>query len=143
MAGINYFSSDFANEFMSDYQFDITAITMQDNFFDLIICYHILEHIPNDQKAMAELARVLKPGGILLLQTPFRDGSILEDPAMTGEDERRKYFGQKDHVRIYSIEGISGRLSQAGFHVKVLQFNEQLFNRSGFSEKEVVLSCKK
>ena len=116
---------------------------MPDNFFDLIICYHILEHIINDQKAMGELARVLKPGGILLLQTPFREGTILEDPAITTEDERRKYFGQKDHVRIYSLEGISGRLSQAGFRVKVLEFHEQLINRSGLPENEVILSCKK
>jgi SAM-dependent methyltransferase len=142
-AAINYFSSDFANEFIADHRFDITAIEMQDNFFDLIICYHILEHITNDQKAMTELARVLKPGGTLLLQTPFREGEIFEDPAIANEDERRRYFGQKDHVRIYSVEGISGRLIQAGFHVKVLQFNEPLFNRSGFSEKETIISCNK
>ena len=114
---------------------------MKDNFFDLIICYHILEHIPNDQKAMAELARVLKPTGTMLLQTPFREGRILEDPAITTEDERRKYFGQKDHVRVYSLEGISERLSQAGFHVKVLQFKENLFNRSGFTEMEMIICC--
>src|SRR5258705_7505339 len=40
--GLEYFPSDFANEFISDYQFDITAIRIQDNFFDRIICYHIL-----------------------------------------------------------------------------------------------------
>lgn len=140
---IEYFSSDFANEFMSDYQFDITAIKRQDNFFDLIICYHIMEHITDDRKAMAELFKVLKPGGTMLLQTPFREGEIFEDPAITNGGERMKYFGQKDHVRIYSVEGIAGRLNQAGFSVKALQFNEQMFNRSGFSEKEVVLSCKK
>jgi SAM-dependent methyltransferase len=142
-SGIEYFSSDFANEFISDHQFDITAIKMQDNFFDLIICYHILEHIPDGQKAMAELFRVLRPAGTMLLQTPFREGEIFEDPTVTTEDERIKYFGQKDHVRVYSVEGISGRLNQAGFKVNVLLFNEQLLNRSGFSEKETVLSCKK
>lgn len=142
-AGVEYFSSDFANEFISDHQFDITALKIQDNFFDLIICYHILEHIADDRKAMAELFRVLKPGGIMLLQTPFREGQIFEDPSITKENERMKYFGQKDHVRIYSVEGISERLNQARFSVKVLPFNEQLLNRSGFSEKETVLSCKK
>ncbi len=140
---LEYFSSDFSNEFISDYQFDITAIKQPDNFFDLIICYHILEHITGDQKAMAELFRVLKPGGAMLLQTPFREGAIFEDPFITKEEERIKNFGQKDHVRIYSVEGISGRLNQAGFSVGVLRFNEQLFNRSGFSEEEIVLRCKK
>jgi hypothetical protein len=85
----------------------------------------------------------LKPGGRLLLQTPFREGTIFEDPAIITEEERMKYFGQKDHVRIYSIGGISGRLNQAGFAVEVLQFNEPLINRSGFSEKETIISCNK
>ncbi len=141
--GIEYFSSDFANEFISDDQFDITDIKLQDSFFDLIICYHILEHIPDDRKAIAELFRVLKPGGNVLLQTPFREGEIFEDPTITKEDERIKYFGQQDHVRIYSVDGLSGRVKQAGFNVKVLQFNESLFNSAGFSEKEIVLHCKK
>ena len=141
--GVDYYSSDFANEFISNYQFDITAIKIPDNFFDLIICYHILEHIPDDRKAMAELFRVLKPGGIILLQTPFGEGEIFEDPTITTADERIKYFGQKDHVRIYSVEGISERLKLAGFSIEVLRFDEHSFNRTGFSEKEVIISCKK
>lgn len=141
--GLEYYSSDFANEFISVHQFDITAIKMQDNFFDLIICYHILEHIADDRKAMAELFRVMKPGGTMLLQTPFQEGEIFEYPTITSEQDRNKYFGQKDHVRIYSVEGISERLKQAGFRVNILQFNEQLLHRSGFSEKEIVVMCKK
>jgi SAM-dependent methyltransferase len=140
---LEYFSSDFSNEFISNYHFDITAIKMQDGFFDLIICYHILEHIADDRKAMAELSRVLKPGGTMLLQTPFREGEIFEDPSIKTGDERMEYFGQEDHVRIYSVKGISERLSQAGFSVNALQLNEQAFNNSGFSEKEIVLICKK
>lgn len=142
-AGLEYFSSDFANEFISDYHFDITGIKQNDNFFDLILCYHILEHVTDDRKAMSELLRVLKPGGNLFLQTPFNEGEMIENSAITTGDERKKYFGQQDHVRIYSVEGLSERLKQTGFHVKVLQFNEQLNNRSGFSEKEIVLHCKK
>lgn len=140
---LEYYSSDFVHEFISDYQFDITAIKLEDNFFDLIICYHILEHITDDRKAMAELFRVLKPRGIMFLQSPFQEGEIFEDPAITTDRERMKYFGQKDHVRIYSVKGISERLNQAGFSVEVLPFNESLFNRSGFSEKEMIVSCKK
>ena len=143
MPGVGYISSDFAHEFISDHQFDITAISLQDNFVDLVICYHILEHVQDDNKAMAELFRVLKPGGIMLLQTPFREGEIFEDTAITSAEERLKNFGQEDHVRIYSVEGISGRLSQAGFQVKVLSFYEQPMNRSGFSEKETIVRCKK
>jgi ubiquinone/menaquinone biosynthesis C-methylase UbiE len=140
---IEYYPSDFANQFISEYHFDITAITIQNNFFDLVICYHVLEHIADDQKAMAELFRVLKPGGNLFLQTPFREGEIFEDPAIISDDERMKNFGQKDHMRIYSVEGLSERISKAGFNVNILGFNEQLLNPSGFSENEIVVRCKK
>jgi SAM-dependent methyltransferase len=142
-ATVEYFSSDFANEFISDHQFDITDLKLEDNLFDLIICYHILEHVNDDRKAMAELFRVLKPGGNLFLQTPFSDGEMKENAAITTDVDRIKHFGQKDHVRIYSIEGLSDRLKQAGFKVSHLQFNETLNNRSGYSEKETVLHCKK
>lgn len=141
--GIEYFASDFANEFISDYQFDISAIAKSNNFFDLIICYHILEHVEADSEAMSELIRVLKPSGSLVLQTPFREGEILEDTSIKTEEERLKNFGQKDHVRIYSIDGLSERLKKSGFRVNILRFNEQLNNRFGFSEKEIIFHCKK
>jgi SAM-dependent methyltransferase len=143
LPGVEYLSSDFAHEFLSDHQFDITAIDLPGNFIDLIICFHVLEHVPDDQKAMAELFRVLKPGGNMLVQSPFREGEIYENSAITTGDERKKHFGQEDHVRIYSEEGLSERLNKAGFHVKALPFLEQLFNRSGFLEKEIILTCKK
>jgi SAM-dependent methyltransferase len=141
--GLEYYSSDFSNEFIADHQFDITSISMHENFFDIIICYHVLEHIADDRKAMAELYRVLKPAGKLFLQTPFREGEIFENPAITSEIERIKYFGQKDHVRIYSVDGISDRLSNAGFKINILQYNEQAFNNTGFTLKEIILQCEK
>jgi len=141
--GVEYFPSDFANEFISDLQFDITAIKQQDDLFDLIICYHILEHINDDQNAMAELFRVLKPAGNLILQTPFREGEIFEDPSIIKAKDRLENFGQEDHVRIYSVAGLSERLRRSGFSVKILVFNEQASNRFGFSEKETIISCKK
>ncbi len=141
--GIEYISSDFSREFISDHQFDITSISLQDNIIDLVICFHILEHVRDDKKAMTELFRILKPGGTMLLQTPFRDGEILEDPSITTAEERLKHFGQADHVRIYSADGLSGRLEQAGFRVKILHYTEPLNNPAGFSEKEIILVCKK
>jgi SAM-dependent methyltransferase len=135
--------SDFANEFISDHQFDITVINLPDEYADLIFCYHILEHVIDDRKAMAELYRVLKPGGTVLLQTPFRDGEIFEDTSITTAEERKKYFGQEDHVRIYSAAGLSERLKEAGFDVTVLTFDEKSTDSSGFSEKEIVIRAEK
>jgi len=44
-------------------QMDVTDLTYTDNFFDVVICNHVLEHIPLDTKAMSEIFRVLKPNG--------------------------------------------------------------------------------
>lgn len=139
---IHYFATDFANEFIADFNYDITAIPHNDNFFDFIICYHVLEHIENDHKAIAELFRVLKPTGICILQTPFKDGEIYEDFSITTPSERLKAFGQNDHVRIYSREGLKNRLEKEGFQVNIKMFSNAKNVFNGFQE-ETVLFAKK
>lgn len=138
---IVYFSTDFEDEFLADHKFDITQIPLEDNLFHLIICYHILEHIEDDQKAMTELHRVLKPERVCVIQTPFKEGDIYEDFSIKSPDERLKAFGQKDHVRIYSVEGLQQRLKENGFQdVEIKTFPAE--GRYGLME-ETVLICKK
>ena len=141
---INYYSTDFEDEFLADYKFDITNITQIDESFDTIICYHILEHITNDQKAMTELYRVLKPNGNIYIQTPFKEGDTYEDDSIILPEERLKYFGQDDHVRIYSRDGLKNRLEQNGFQVeqKTFQLKEEDYY-FGFMSPETVLIAKK
>ncbi|MDO3426767.1 class I SAM-dependent methyltransferase [Chryseobacterium sp. APV1] len=138
---IQYFATDFGTDFIADYRYDITAITCKDETFDLIICYHILEHIVDDKKAMSELYRVLKKNGTVLIQTPFKEGEIYEDYSIVTEKERLKHFGQEDHVRIYSVEGLKERLQDSGFFVDVKIFEKD--NYYGFSQGEKILICKK
>lgn len=138
---ISYYPTDFENEFLSDYQFDITNISSESEKFDLIVCYHILEHIIDDKKAMSELYRVLKKGGTALIQTPFKDGEIYEDYSMVTPEDRLKHFGQKDHVRIYSVSELKERLQNAGFKTKVKVFDEDSYQ--GFANNEIVIVCKK
>jgi len=109
----------------------------------LIICYHILEHITDDYQAINELFRVMKKGASCIVQTPFKDGDIYENPSIINELERLKHFGQKDHVRIYSVNGLKERLTQAGFRVDIKQFNELEDNKFGFKVSEKVLICTK
>ena len=52
---IQHIASDLSDDFMSEVAYDITQIPEQENQFDLIICYHILEHVIEDLKAMNEL----------------------------------------------------------------------------------------
>ncbi|RKY97148.1 MAG: SAM-dependent methyltransferase [Ignavibacteriae bacterium] len=140
---LNYITSDFMGEFDADKHYNITDISESDNTFDLIICYHILEHIEDDREAMNELYRVLKNGGNCIIQTPFKDGEIYENDKIKTAEDRLKYFGQEDHVRIYSVDGLKERLANTGFEVKVNKFNEEKNNYNGLSEEESVLIARK
>ncbi|MDN3725175.1 class I SAM-dependent methyltransferase [Aequorivita sp. SDUM287046] len=138
---ITYFSTDYEDEFLADYKYDITKIPLENDYFNLIICYHILEHIEDDKSAMGELHRVLKPSGTCIIQTPFKEGNIYEDFSITTAKERLEAFGQEDHVRIYSVEGLQRRLKVNGFQtveIKTFPANE----RFGFMEETVLIAEK-
>lgn len=138
---IQYFPTDYENEFLADYHFDITKIDSEPEKFDLILCYHILEHIENDVTAINELYRVLKKNGTALIQTPFKTGDIYENFEIKSPEERLKHFGQEDHVRIYSVEGLAGRLQKAGFQTEIKVFEKNDYH--GFSDQETIIICKK
>jgi SAM-dependent methyltransferase len=140
---IKYLPTDFAAEFLASQSMDITQLNLPDNSFDLIICYHILEHVEEDTKALNELYRVLKPSGTCIIQTPFKEGQIYEDLSIKTTEERKKHFDQEDHVRIYSVEGLSKRLSVAGFSVEPVWFSEKENNYLGFHQKETILFARK
>lgn len=110
---------------------DLTALDFPDESFDYIICSHVLEHIPDDKKAMQEMFRVLKPGGRAIILVPMRGAATTyEDWSITSPKERHKHFGQWDHVRWYG-DDIKERLEEAGFIVKMEEYS------SRFSEEEV------
>lgn len=95
---------------------DITAIDQPDERFHLIICSHVLEHVPDDRLAIRELFRVLKPGGTAILQVPISASleRTIEDPSLTDPRERERRFGQDDHVRIYGAD-FPTRIREGGF----------------------------
>ena len=143
MPGISYHSSDLSQHFLADHAYDITQIACPDSHFDVIICYHVLEHIPDDHKAMQELWRVLRPGGLCLIQTPFKEGDIYEDETIATPADRLQHFGQDDHVRIYSVSGLTERLSATGFEITTNIYQESVDNRKGYKPYEVVLLARK
>ena len=140
---LSYVSTDFLDEFIADKKLDITHIAEKDGTYDTIICYHILEHIDEDHKAMQELYRVLKPNGMCFIQTPFKEGEIYENPNITSPEERLQHFGQEDHVRYYSVSGLKSRLEEVGFRVETLHFQEEKDNFNGFNTNEFVLLAHK
>lgn len=129
-------------------QMDITDIKLPDNQFDCILCYHVLEHVTDDQKAMRELFRVLKPGGWAILQSPidYTRKETFEDPSVTSPEERERLFGQSDHLRMYGRD-YKERLEKAGFVVKVDDYVKKLPNRLikkyGLDNTEDICFCTK
>lgn len=118
------------------YQADITDIPFDDAFFDYVVCFHVLEHIPDDHKAMRELHRVLKPHGAAYLCVPLRK-EFREDPSVTGPGERERLFGQDDHVRFYNREVFLQRLEEAGFDTSLVSAPSsfpELYSAAKFSD---------
>jgi SAM-dependent methyltransferase len=99
---------------------DLTALPFDDESFDLIVCSHVLEHVPDDRAALGELRRVLR--GTLLLQTPvnYEQSQTFEDPAVLDPETRLRLFSQEDHVRVFGRDLVD-RLEAAGFDVELIE----------------------
>lgn len=139
---IEYTTTDYAGEFTADKCIDITDIDESENVYDKIICYHVLEHIEEDKNAIMELFRILKPGGSCFVQTPFSE-EMYEDQSITAPEDRLINFGQEDHVRVYSVEGLKSRLTEQGFRVEVLVMNGDIDEYYGLYPREYVLKAHK
>ena len=123
---LEYTTTDL-NSPLADVKADICALPFKDNSFDIILCNHVLEHIPNDRKAISELYRVLKPSGWGIFQIPqdLNREVTYEDDSITDKKERAKIFGQYDHVRIYGRDYFD-RLKEAGFKVKEVDYTSDM-----------------
>jgi SAM-dependent methyltransferase len=109
------------------HRMSVTDIDFPDDYFDMLICNHLLEHVADDLKAMAELYRVMKPGGIGLAQVPINEHTdeILEDFTLS-ERERAELYGSPHHVRYYSERGFVDRLKSVGFLVEINTLSQEL-----------------
>ncbi|MDD5149615.1 MAG: methyltransferase domain-containing protein [Flavobacterium sp.] len=114
---IDYTTTDLFSP-LADVKADICNLPFEDNSYNIIFCNHVLEHIPDDTKAMQELFRVLKPGGMAILQIPqdLSRVTTFADDSITDQKERAEIFGQYDHVRIYGRDYFE-KLRSIGFSV--------------------------
>lgn len=125
---INYLAVD-KNFLAADRVEDLTNLSFKNNTFDIVFCSHVLEHVDDDNKAMQEVLRVLKPGAFAILQVPLSDlEKTLENKTITDPNIREKIFGQKDHLRKYGKD-YKKRLEEAGFIVKLDKFSSTLSNK--------------
>jgi len=123
---LNYTTTDL-NSPLADVTADICNLPFENDSFDVILCNHVLEHIPDDTTAMKELYRVLKPGGWGVLQIPqdLKREKTFEDNSITDKKERAKIFGQYDHVRIYGRDYFD-KLRSVGFTVEEVDYTATL-----------------
>lgn len=126
MENLDYTTTDL-NSPLADVKADICDLPFDDNTYDIIFCNHVLEHIPNDEKAMLELYRVLKPGGMAILQIPqdLSRATTFEDNSITDPKKRAEIFGQYDHVRVYGRDYFD-KLRSIGFKVEEVDYTNQL-----------------
>ncbi len=136
-----YIASDLSEDFIADEKFDITKIELESGSIDIIICLHVLEHVLDDRKAMGELYRVLKPDGVCIVQTPYKEGDIYENYSIITSEDRLKHFGQQDHVRIYSVNGLCQRLRDVGFSCQIVAQKEVISAQIGGNE--LMIRCHK
>ena len=108
-----------------DLHFDLTESPLDDDSFDVILCNHVMEHIPDDAAALSEIRRMLAPGGWALLMTPIVVDTTIEDLTVTDPEERLRRFGQHNHVRRYGWDYVD-RLEQAGLSVTVVRQESEL-----------------
>ena len=127
---------------------DLLALPLRGAAFDAMICSHVLEHVADARRALAEIHRVLVPGGWALLQSPIDPAraATFEDPAVVTPAERERVFGQRDHVRIFGRD-YARWLERAGFRVEVdatmRERDSQWVARHGLDPLEDVYRCVK
>jgi hypothetical protein len=147
MENLEYISADLYSP-LSMIKADITDIPFKDEYFDVIFCSHVLEHIPDDGKAMSELYRVLKQDGWAILQVPIDPDmeKTLEDPNIITSEDRIHFYWNANHLRLYGID-YKDRLEKAGFQVTVDDYVKSLpesdIRKYGLLKKENIYFCRK
>ena len=115
---------------IADVTADIINLPFNDNSFDVIFCNHVLEHVQDDTRAMKELFRVMKKGGMGIFQVPqdLNRNVTFEDNSITNPKERAKIFGQYDHVRVYGKDYFD-KLRSIGFEVKEVNYSQKISSK--------------
>lgn len=147
LKNIEYISCDLNSPHVA-IKADLVNICFKADLFDIIICCHVLEHIPNDLKAMQEIYRILKSDGLAILQVPISLSlnETYEEPTIKTPGERENAFGQADHVRLYATD-YKTRLEKIGFIVEVYnftkEFGEIFTSEHGLNKMENLYICRK
>jgi len=103
---------------------DITLINFESNHFDFLVCNHVIEHVQDDDKAMSECFRVLKPGGIGLFSVPLSGKKKTWEPPKGMSVAEIESIAGWDHKRLYGYD-FAEKLEKFGFKVGLLKINKK------------------
>ncbi|MCP9198436.1 methyltransferase domain-containing protein [Gramella sp. GC03-9] len=147
LSNLDYVTTDL-NSPLADVKADICDLPFEDESFDFILCNHVLEHIPDDRKAMEELYRILRSGGMAILQIPqdLSREETFQDDSITDPKERARIFGQYDHVRVYGRDYFD-KLRDVGFKVEEVDYTSNLeaseIDQYRLAKGEIIPVCRK
>lgn len=141
----NYFRGDafapgYAYDRSTTEAMDIQQLRFEDCTLDWIMANHVLEHVADDQKAMREIFRVLKRGGLAVLQVPIAL-DLKQTVEANGIEDIASVTGQFDHVRLYGVDYFE-RLIKAGFQLDYWRSKKNPI-RMGFNPNELIILAKK
>ena len=144
---LQYVTGDL-NSPWADVKMDVHKIPFENNTFDVVMANHLLEHVENDIKVMAEFFRILKPGvwAIFMVPIDMTKETTFEDSSIKDPKEREKLFWQSDHIRLYGLD-FPKRAASVGFSVTVEKFAETLSEeeiiRYAVNKDEIIYYCTK
>lgn len=147
LKNINYTTVDLESP-LADIKADIQNMPFENNYFDVIICNHVLEHVQDDIKAMSELYRILKKQGYAIMQAPIDKSrkKTYENFLITDPMEREKHFWRRDHLRLYGLD-YPKRLQSAGFNViienYIKEIDKKLTEKYKLPKGEIIYLCRK
>lgn len=119
---VSYLSVDLSSALAMQLH-DITNLGLKSNSFDLVLCSHVLEHVMDDVQGMREISRVMRSGGVAILQVPvdwMLDRSIEYGCPRVSED---------DHLRTYGRDFMA-RSQTAGFRTELFDIARYVENEA-------------
>ncbi|KPJ90962.1 MAG: hypothetical protein AMJ53_12610 [Gammaproteobacteria bacterium SG8_11] len=123
----HYTTADFLRE-DCDFKIDMSHMPeIKNESFDIVIALDVLEHVPDYQKAIEEVHRILSSNGFAIFTVPQQDNLAVtyEDPTIVAPEDREKHFGQWDHLRIF---GDDFPITVESKHFRVIAVNESMFS---------------
>ncbi len=137
---------------------DLHRMPFKDNSFDKAIISEVLEHLENDVKALKEIYRILKPGGMLVISVPSINYPFLWDPLNYCLQRFFKFHIKKGfwsgiwsgHIRLYQLEDLTAVIKKAEFRIETIKeltfwclpFNHYLVNMTARLLYDIKISGK-